>query len=112
MKHLVKNSLPVAGFKWRQKGGVFISPSEMETRNIYFSLRMIWNHRMPENAKLRPYREYEFNIFYTDQYFTDAIYHLSRELKTRTDMRDIWVFELNQMIEYLSSDKYISATPC
>ena len=70
-------------FRWRDRHGNFHKPSEMNTRHLYFTLRMIWNHVAPPKLKIHPYQKYRFSIFYTQEYMIDAIKHLSLELKKR-----------------------------
>lgn len=38
-------------FKWRTAEGEWIAPEKMETRHLFYTLRMIWNHSVP--AELR-----------------------------------------------------------
>jgi len=102
----------VQAFKWRQKGGEFIYPSKMKTRHLFHTLRMIWNHKMPECAKITPYNQYEFSAYYTDEYLKKSIFHLSQELGKRNDMTSIQKYELGQMVAYLSRNQLALKVNC
>lgn len=91
----------VVPFMWREHSGKFQNPKTMETRHLFFVLLMIWNHRMPVDARFTGYKKYYFSPFYTDDYFLDAIRHVTVELGTRKDMLNTWKAQLQVMITYL-----------
>ena len=88
-------------FAWRDRRGVFYLPSEMVTRHLFLTLRMIWNHVMPDSARFHPYACYKFTPFYTEQYFKRAIVALANELSTRTDLAPSSAAELYRMQHWL-----------
>ena len=92
-------------YVWRQRGGEFFRPQDMATRHLFYTLRMIWNHKMPDEAKLQPYNQYAFGRFYTDDYLKLSIKHLSIELGKRKDLTDIQRHELKQMLDYLAPSR-------
>lgn len=61
-------------------------PQEMATSHLFFTLRMIWNCKMPVAARLPPVNLYNFGPTYTDEYFKTAIAHLYVELCNRNDL--------------------------
>ena len=73
----------VAEFQWKDQKGVFHPPSLMTTSHLFNTLLMIWNHVVPEEMKVRPYRRYRFSSFYTKEYILKAITALRKELGTR-----------------------------
>lgn len=85
-------------FQWRTNGGTFISPAEMDTPHLYFTLRMIWNHVAPEELRLYPYRQYKFGPYYTTEYTREAVAHLGAELLTRKDIREEWLVPTRRML--------------
>ena len=87
-------------FRWRSQAGQFHLPSQMETRHLWFTLRMIWNHSAPAHARFTPYKRYKFGPFYTVEYMRDAVSCLLDELLTRTNMESKWKQELKQMLDY------------
>ncbi len=92
------------GWKWRSKNGTFRSPTSMETTHLFYVLRMIWNHTMPQQAWVRtpgrPINFYIFSDFYTVEYMKDAIHHIWAELSNRTDI-PVWAqIQLGQMHSY------------
>lgn len=88
----------VAEFAWRTQNNTMISPAAMTTQHLYYTLRMIWNHAVPEEYKLHPYKVYSFGGFYTKEYILSAIKELMKELCKRKDLKNAWVLELSYMI--------------
>lgn len=84
-------------FKWKPSGKEKISPHEMETRHLWFTLRMIWNHTMPEHQRFKPYKHYSFGPTYTTEYMLEAVKEILKELSTRKDMEKSWWKELLTM---------------
>lgn len=73
-------------FIWRDKDGFGHLISNMETRHLFYVLRMVWNHSAPENLKIEPYQRYNFGSHYTASYMKDAVLNISNELQTRKDL--------------------------
>lgn len=90
-----------SAFRWRTKTGEYLKPIDMETRHLFYTLRMIWNHSMPFDAKLRPYNHYNFGPFYTPSYVQKAIICIGEELMGRTDLKAAWIRDLHRMAQYL-----------
>jgi hypothetical protein len=90
-------------FQWKDKHDNFHFPSDMETRHLFYTLKMIWNHTMPFEAKIVPYKLYDFGPYYTEEYLKKAIYYITIELSTRNDMKPNWQIELQRMIDYLKN---------
>jgi len=70
-------------FQWRDRNGDFHDVAKMETRHLFYTVRMIWNHTVPDFLKLRPYIEYTFNPFYTPEYMYNAVEAILNELASR-----------------------------
>lgn len=95
---------PDPGFLWktsRNQGGEYLAPKDMATHHLFFTLRMIWNHTMPEDARSVNYKQYQFGPSYTKEYLVEAIKALTYELATRQDMQTAWLEELARMIGWL-----------
>lgn len=94
----------VAGlYQWRDRTGVFRHPCDMETRHLFHTVRMIWNHTMPE--KTDPYfRQYTFSKYYTETYMKMSVYHLLRELLNRDDITPEWWATLQWMAGRFGDD--------
>ena len=86
-----------ADWRWRDRSGEFHRPAHMETRHLYFTVRMIWNHTMPEQYRFKGYKRYKFRSFYTEAYMVEAVYALSKELFQRDDLTD----EMKAGLEYM-----------
>jgi len=87
-------------FRWRDKSGSFHNPSEMETRHLFYILRMIWNHSMPENLRIVPYIAYKFIDFYSVEYMSNAVKAIGEELLTRNDINPKWRNEIDFMASH------------
>jgi hypothetical protein len=91
----------VEGFLWRTREGDRVSPVGMETRHLFYSLRMIWNnHARPEEQVGRNVKLYAFPSFYTEAYFEEAITNLADALFKRRDLQPWQRAELEQMAEH------------
>ena len=90
-------------FMWKDRENGFYLPSGMETRHLFYTLRMIWNHTMPTDARIRPYRAYSFGPFYTREYLITAISELARELASRADLRSDLKPQLQAMLDWLGT---------
>ena len=89
-------------FCWRDRNGEHHLPTKMPTRHLFYTLRMIWNNRMPASARL-PGNWYSFGPTYTSEYMLDAIRAIVPELVTRQDMEPVWWQQLQHMIDWLST---------
>lgn len=89
-------NISLSAFQWRDCHGEFHSPTEMETRHLFFTLKMIWNHSAPEHMKLKPYKKYSFGPGYTAEYMRKAVKALSAELKTRNNI-ELYLHQLKQI---------------
>lgn len=87
-------------YQWRDRSGNFHHPGEMETRHIYYTVCMIWNHTMP--VKTRPdYRRYEFSWYYTNDYMKLSVIMLVKELFRRDDILPEWKATLDMIYSYV-----------
>lgn len=91
-----------AGFMWRDRDGGMHTPASMETRHLFYTLRMIWNNRMPEQCRFRNARMYQFGSHYSDAYLKSALRPLATELSRRGDMTPEWSEQLRTMLTWLS----------
>ena len=107
---LAKEGSIARGWKWRERTGAMVSPADMETRHLFFTLRMIWNNRMPAHMRVgRNVRLYHFGPHYTQRYLAEAIIAIGSELRSRTDMTAGWLRELRQMQDRIGG--HTSAAP-
>ena len=103
VKEFISNDI-IPEWRWRTTHGHMVPPRLMETQHLFFTLRMIWNHSMPDDAKLHPYRLYRFRPFYSPEYMTEAIRHVGTELFTRDDINPRFRVQLDFMNDYLRSE--------
>lgn len=87
---------PVAPFKWRDRGGKFHPVNKMETRHLFYTLTLIWNHTT-EDLKL-PGRIYDsLGAYYTSDYVMEAAKAIAAELATRKGISRDWQGKINLM---------------
>lgn len=78
----------VKEFMWRDQRNNLHPVSSMHTRHLCSTLKMIWNHTVPELYKLRPFKRYSFSTFYTREYMIEAVRTMMEELAKRDDLGD------------------------
>lgn len=99
-------AIPDIPFRWREHGGTFRDPRDMATRHLFFVIRMIWNHSVPESLQLQPFKRYDFDEFYTPEYMRKAVLAIGRELATRKDLTPYWTDQLRHIANALHGDGY------
>ncbi|RLC88494.1 MAG: hypothetical protein DRJ03_02485 [Chloroflexi bacterium] len=104
----ITNMKEVTNFRWRTRKGVFVQPANMETRHLFFTLRMIWNHSAPEEMHLHPFQKYEFTEYYTVAYMRKAVRACVIELKRRTDLTHYYESQLATIYRYLSQGERVT----
>lgn len=77
-------------FQWRDRQGGFHDPRSMDTRHLFHSVSMIWNHVMPPEAATHDFQRYSFSSFYTDDYMRSAVRAMLPELLGRDDLTAAW----------------------
>ncbi|WP_103035669.1 hypothetical protein [Castellaniella caeni] len=91
------------GWAWRTRQGDHVQPRDMETRHLFFTLRMIWHNTMPRDAwVMAAPKLYRFGPSYTNEYLLEGIKHLTAELSARRDMQPEWADQLRRMIGYFA----------
>jgi hypothetical protein len=91
-------------YQWRDRQGNFHHPGEMESRHIFHTVAMIWNHTMP--IKTRPdYQRYEFGPYYTKDYLKLSVVMLVKELFRRDDLKPEWMATLDMMHAFVKSNE-------
>lgn len=102
LEEQMMNKLPAIPWKWKDTHDSYHAPSEMETRHLFYTLRMIWNHTMTESIRLYPYKEYAFSPFYTPEYLQQAIHFIGYELLNRPDIKLKWKADLASMAKHFA----------
>jgi hypothetical protein len=91
----------VAGWRWRDRNGRWFYPKDMETRHVFFTIRMIWNNAMPQHMAFRDARFYHFGPTYTDQYLKEALVELWCELTSRANIPNSYLRDIETMKRWL-----------
>lgn len=113
--HLIKDErlltaikdVDLESFRWIDRKGGKHLVRDMDTHHLFFSLRMIWNHSVPEHLQLKPFIQYSLNR--TVEYLKVAVLALACELITRNDLNPEWEADILHMISSLKArDSYIT----
>lgn len=91
-------------FIWKTKDDRRYKVKDMETRHLFNTIRMIWNHKMPADAALGSFIRYEFGSFYTNEYLELAIKKMLPELILRNDNKP-YIKDINAMWNYLQKHR-------
>lgn len=102
---LFADQLPAPQWRWRDREGGLHAPSEMETRHLFFTFRMIWNNFMPAHMRVGTVRLYSFNRFYTRDYIREATIRIGNELLGRSDLTPQWRRELDEMRRWFVTEQ-------
>lgn len=81
-------------FQWRLHGGDIISPADMATSHLFYTVRMIWNHRMPGSYRFPNCKAGDLR--YSSLYLLKAIRIMLWELSTR-DEKDLNALQRTQL---------------
>ncbi|MCP4552479.1 MAG: hypothetical protein GY834_10670 [Bacteroidetes bacterium] len=69
----------------------------METRHLFYTLKMIWNHTVPEEMQLKPFKKYRLNM--SKDYLKDAVSCMVTELNTRRNL-ELYITEIIKIENY------------
>ena len=92
----------LAEMTWKTREGKTLKITEMESRHLFFSVRMIWNHRAPDELRIRPYKRY--NLLAPANYLLPRLAAMLSELRRRiesgdTEIKKVWIDDLRFMFE-------------
>ena len=85
---------------WRTSKGEEIPIREMESKHLFFCVRMLWNHSCPPHLRFEPFKRWNLNR--PVKYWTDRLPLLLVELQTRGDLDSWMINQLNQMVNHTS----------
>ena len=88
-----------AAFAWRDREGNFLRPSQMPSKRLFYTWKMIWNHACPPELRYWDDHRYEFGSFYTPEYMLQAFRCLYLELKTRSDLGPRMAQAVTEIVE-------------
>lgn len=79
-------------YKWRTHDGRIISPAEMDTPHLFYSVRMIFNHLAPSRDRIPFCKEWVGIENWDVDYLRDSVVNMLAELSTRY-IPDEWMRE-------------------
>ena len=95
----------IARFIWIDRFNEPHNVGQMETRHLFYTVRMIWNHSAPVALRLFPYKRYTFGARYTGSYMRDAVAAMVTELNRRHPIPVEYEQDLRVMCENLRAWK-------
>ena len=79
MKHMTD-------FMWEDGQGKFHAPAQMSTHHLFHTIKMLWNHIVPFELRLIPFKQYSLKPpRFNDKYCRTAVAELYKELMSRND---------------------------
>ena len=94
-----RNNLYDVNFKWKTRNNELLLLCDMDTRNLFSILRMIWSNLSPNDLFLSKSKAYHFGDRYNRVYLKRAVVNILAELEERNDLRKIQ----KEAIEYMKS---------
>lgn len=80
------NEDSLTDFMWQDSAGRFYAPSQMSTHHLFYTIKMIWNHIVPPELQLKPFKKYTLSPpRFTEKYCKIAVHKLYNELMSRDD---------------------------
>lgn len=90
-------------FRWRTNDGDILTPAQMDTSHLFNSLRMVFNHTVPEDLRLVPYREWKMNSDGASRLRSLEVF--MSELKGRDDVTEGQRAQIAHMRKHLPAFK-------
>jgi len=85
-------------FQWKPRAEPEIAVKDMVDRHLFYTVRMIWNNFMPDEARVGEVRLYHFGPRYTSEYLADALRAMVPELERREHNLPVdWKRQISQM---------------
>lgn len=81
---------------WETQEGVSMTFESMQTTHLFYALRMIYNHYVPEPYRIRPYTKYNLTCISAEQW-RKAAQCMAKELSLRSDLPG----KLQQQLNYI-----------
>jgi hypothetical protein len=73
-------------FLWRDRKGTRTTMIEMDTRHLFYVVKMIWNHACPKELRIDMRHCYRFGRNYSPEYMLRAFQLGWLELKNRSNL--------------------------
>ncbi len=100
----------VKPFMWKVNvfhGGGELSVDEMETKHLFYTFLMIWNHSAPKKLRIWEKRKYDFGPHYTPEYMFEAFKNMLFELTKRKDLGPKMLAVLQTIESNFSKDLFL-----
>ncbi len=56
------DSLDNGSFHWHTADGVYVRPGQMDTLHLFHTVRLLWNHSVPDAQQLKPFRQWNLTL--------------------------------------------------
>lgn len=91
----------VEEYRWITQDGQHLRPCIMRTGHLFYSVMMLWHHRMPADAKMFEYRRHRLGSRFTDEFCEITVRIMMAELAARDDLTKWQTGILERMAKYL-----------
>lgn len=88
-------------YYWKDRHDVQHYIPDMSTGHLFYTVRMIWNHSAPEEARFYPYKRYNFSDYHTPEYICERIPLMLQELARRSNLSEFHTLMVTKMLWYL-----------
>ncbi len=90
-------------FRWATAEGCYLLPSEMDTLHLFHTVRLLWNHTVPEAAQLKPFREWHLTLDSDER--EEAMREMLAELGRRVDKSALTAAQQGELVTIRLKDK-------
>lgn len=95
----------MSNVKWKTSNGQSTKVTDMETKHLFYTIRLLWNTYMPEPLALGTQKVSYFTVeLYTYTYLKEVIQAMYKELGIRQDLD----WDLEGQLEQMQIDKLLA----
>lgn len=93
-------------YKWLMQDGTLVSPKDMATSHLFYTVRMIFNHSVPASKQIPGCKRWTLRLSPDSR--REALEHMIRELSTRSDIQPWQWDQLRHMRDNTDSAKLVT----
>ena len=90
-------------FTWRTHEGEDLRPSQMDTLHLFHTVKMLWNHTVPDEQQIKPFRQW--SLYFDADERKEAMKEMLAELKRRTDKSALTSAQMVELCTIRLKDK-------
>ncbi len=90
-------------FRWLTNENQALTPQEMETLHLFHTVRLLWNHTVPEAHQLKPFRQWGLTLDADER--EEAMREMLAELGRRLDKSALTAAQQGELATIRLKDK-------